>query len=131
MGLYPSQFEVNEAWIVFQLNDAPLVTEKDGNFNVFALMDAASCYILGAEFVPVESAELSQLETRRLLKGGQFKTQRFPKKLLLPADQPAEILSMEARRHGIDVVRVADEQLQAFIGEARHGLREHLQNKGA
>lgn len=44
--LYPKQFQVNEAWIVFKLNDAPIQTEADGDFNVFALMDAANCYRL-------------------------------------------------------------------------------------
>lgn len=27
----PSQFQVNEAWIVFKLNDAPVVTEAERN----------------------------------------------------------------------------------------------------
>ncbi|MDK1023876.1 MAG: hypothetical protein QGD92_06550, partial [Gammaproteobacteria bacterium] len=61
----PSQFQVNEAWIVFKLNDAPVVTEVDGDFNVLALMDAASCIILGTEFVRADSSEPSQLESKR------------------------------------------------------------------
>lgn len=38
----PGQFQINEAWIVFKLNDAPVITEVDGDFNVLALMDAAT-----------------------------------------------------------------------------------------
>jgi hypothetical protein len=49
--LHPEQFEVNEAWIAFQLNGAPIRTEDDGDFNFIALMDAASCFILGSEFI--------------------------------------------------------------------------------
>ena len=68
--LEPSQFQVNEAWIVFRLNESPVSTEADGDFNVLALMDAASCYMLGTEFIRTESSEPSQLESSRLLRGG-------------------------------------------------------------
>lgn len=51
--LHPQQFEVNEAWIAFRLNGAPVRTERDGDFNCIALMDAASCFILGSQFIPV------------------------------------------------------------------------------
>ena len=55
--LHPHQFEVNEAWIAFRLNGTPVRTERDGDFNCIALMDAASCFILGLEFIPATSAE--------------------------------------------------------------------------
>lgn len=74
LALKPSHFQVNEAWIAFKLNDAPVSTEADGDFNVIALMDAAGCFILSTEFVRANSAELSQLESERLLKGGKSHT---------------------------------------------------------
>jgi len=46
--LHPNQFQVNEAWIAFKLNGDPIHTEHDGDFNFFALMDAASCFLLGS-----------------------------------------------------------------------------------
>ena len=74
----PDQFHVNEAWIAFKLNDAPVSTAEDGDFNVLALMDAASCLILGAEFVPADSMEPSQLESKRLLKSGKSHKDALP-----------------------------------------------------
>jgi hypothetical protein len=65
--LHPNQFQVNEAWIAFQLNDAPIETALDGAFNCLALMDAASCFILGTEFIPATAAQPSKMQTRRLL----------------------------------------------------------------
>lgn len=56
---HPRTFQVNEAWIVFKLNEVPVTTEEDGGFNVIALMHAASSFILGTEFVLVASAGLS------------------------------------------------------------------------
>jgi hypothetical protein len=124
--LTPSNFQVNEAWIAFKLNDAPLMTKADGDFNVIALMDAASCFILGTEFVRADSAEPSQIECERLLKSGRAHKQCFPKRLLIPADQAAGILSAEAERNGIAVVRAPEQELLVFIGEARQSFQEHV-----
>ena len=124
--LHPNGFEVNEAWIVFKLNDAPISTETDGDFNVIALMDAASCFILGTEFVSVTSAEPSEMEAKRLIKGGKSHKKQLPKTLYIPENQAADILCTEAERKGIIVVRVPEEQLLVFIDEAREGLKEHI-----
>lgn len=129
--LHPSQFDVNEAWIAFKLNDAPMCTEVDGDFNVMAIMDAASCFILGSEFIPVASPELSQMDARRLLEAGKSHKQQLPKTLYIPTDQPADLLSVEAERQGITVTRVSDAELMVFIGEAREGFREHFGGGGA
>ncbi len=122
----PSQFQVNEAWIAFKLNNAPVVTEVDGDFNVLALMDAASCMILGTEFIRAGSLEPSPLESKRLLKGGHSHKQQFPKKLFIPTNQAADLLSVEAERYKIFVDRVPEEQLLIFIGEARDGFQQHV-----
>ena len=37
--IHPNQFKVNEAWIAFKLNDAPIITDRDGDFNMITLMD--------------------------------------------------------------------------------------------
>jgi hypothetical protein len=123
---HPSQFHVNEAWIAFRLNDAPVVTEADGDFNVVALMDAASCMILGAEFIRTDSSEPSQLESKRLLKSGFSHKQLFPKKLFIPTNQAADLLSIEAERNRISVDRVPEDQLLIIIGEAREGFQQHV-----
>ena len=55
--LDPNQFNVNDAWLVFRLNDAPINTERDGSFNAVCLMDAASCFILATAMVPAQLRE--------------------------------------------------------------------------
>ena len=124
--LHPNGFEVNEAWIVFQLNDAPISTETDGDFNVIALMDAASCFILGTEFVSVTSIELSEMDAKRLIKCAKSHKEQLPKTLYVPESEAADMLCTEAERNGIMVIRVPEEQLLVFIGEARDGLKEHI-----
>jgi hypothetical protein len=122
--LHPNQFHVNEAWIAFKLNDAPMPTRSDGDFNFIALMDAASCFILSSALVPASAAEPSKIEAKRLLKEGQAHKQQFPKTLFIPSDQPANLLTVEAERQGITVVRVPEDQLLLFIADARESFRE-------
>ncbi len=125
--LHPKQFEVNEAWIAFRLNRAPIRTERDGDFNCIALMDAASCFILGSEFIPVTAAEPTEAEFRRLLKTGQAHKQQLPKTLFVPREDAADLLAREATHQEIDVVRVPESELLIFIGEARQGFAERFE----
>jgi hypothetical protein len=66
------------------------------------------------------------MEVRRLLKEGQAHKQQLPKTLFIPSDQPANLLTVEAERQGITVVRVPEDQLLLFVGEAREGFKEHF-----
>ena len=125
--LHPKQFEVNEAWIAFRLNNAPIRTERDGDFNCIALMDAASCFILGSEFIPVTAEEPTQVEFRRLLKNAQRHKQQLPKTLFVPRGDVAALLTREAAQQNIDVVRVPERELLIFIGEARQGFAERFE----
>ncbi len=108
------------------LNDAPILTVQDGAFNCIGLMDAASCFILSNEFVPVANPELSQAEAQRLLKAGWEHGKKFPATLFIPAGQFQTTLPAEAERHGIAVVAVSKAQLHVFTGEARQGFKDYL-----
>jgi len=129
--LHPNQFRVNEAWIAFKLNGSPIHTEADGDFDFVALMDAASCFILSTAPVPASAAEPCNMESKRLLKQGRAHKQELPRSLFIPTDQPAKFLAAEAERQGIAVIRVPEDQLLLFIGEAREGFRERFGAGGA
>ena len=124
--LHPNQFQVNEAWIIFKLNDAPISTKADGGFNVFALMDAASCFILCSESIPVGSSEISKVEAELLLNNGHTHKQQLPKTLFIATDQPATHLSAATKVQGIKVARVPKDQLLLFVGEAQENFRERF-----
>lgn len=125
--LHPKQFEVNEAWIAFRLNNAPIRTERDGDFNCIALMDAASCFILGSEFIPVTVSEPTRAQFRRLLKGARRHKQQLPKTLFVPREDVADQVTLEATQQSIDVVRVPERELLIFIGEARDSFAERFE----
>jgi hypothetical protein len=126
--LHPTQFTVNEAWIAFRLNGAPVRTERDGDFNCVALMDAASCYILGTEFIPVTAIEPTRTQFRRLLKNAERHKEQLPKTLFIAREDIAELITLEAAHQHIDVVRVAESELLIFIGEARQGFAERFED---
>jgi hypothetical protein len=124
--LHPDRFRVNEAWILFKLNDAPLSTEEDGDFDLWALVDAASCFILSTAPVPVMTAEPSQREARQLLKKGQSHKKQLPRQLFIPSERLSNQLAAEAERQGIMVVRVPEADLGPFIDEARESFKERF-----
>jgi len=128
--LHPNQFQVNEAWLVFRLNDAPVRTETEGEFNCIALMDAASCFILGSVLVPTSRQEPTKIEARRLLKQGWAHKKELPKTLFTPTGEFTKVLPPEAQRQGITVVPVPEDQLLLFIGEARESFKEHFGGSG-
>ena len=125
--LHPKHFEVNEAWIAFRLNNAPIQTEREGDFKCIALMDAASCLLLSSELVPLAAAEPSRLQFRRLLQTAQRHKQKLPKTLFVPREDVADLLMREATQQNIDVVRVPESELLIFIGDARQGFAERLE----
>lgn len=125
--LHPNQFQVNEAWIVFQLNEAPIHTEQEGSFNCLCLMDAASCFLLGSELIPSAQEEPSQTQAHHMLTAAWAKKREFPKTLYMPTGRfPGTMKAAE--RLGMAVVSAPEEQLLVFIGEARDGYREHMQH---
>lgn len=127
--LHPKQFSVNEAWIAFRLNDGPIRTQDDGDFNCLALMDAASCFILSLELISAAAVEPSGAEFRRLLKNAESHKQQLPKKLLVPSGDVADVMTSEATRRNVEVVRVPESELVVFTEEARQAFAEQFEDQ--
>lgn len=125
--LHPKQFEVNEAWIAFRVNDAPIRTERDGDFNCVALMDAASCFILGMELISAAAAEPTQTQFRRLLKNAKSHKKQQPKTLFVAREDVADLITQVATQQKIDVVRIPENELLIFTGEARQAFSERFE----
>ena len=123
---HPGDYSLNEAWIVFRLNDAPVETEQDGDFNVVCVMDAASCYILGNEFVSTGVASVPKAVAERLIEAGRAQANVLPRILLLSSEFGSAQFTKLAKSSGMKAERVPDKELVAFISEAREGFREHL-----
>lgn len=125
--LHPKQFDVNEAWIAFRLNGAPIRTDHDGDFNCLALMDAASCFILGSTLIPSTAAEPTNAQFRALLKDAQRHKNQLPNTLFVAREDVANLIAREATHQNIDVVRVPENELAIFIEEARQGFAQQFE----
>ena len=125
--LHPKNFEVNEAWVAFRINREPIRTESEGDFNCFALMDAASCFLFGSELVPVTAKEPTKAQIRRLLKKAKSHKQQLPKTLFVARGEAADLLTGEATRQKIDVVPVPESELLIFTREARDAFAEYFE----
>lgn len=124
--LHPNQFRVMEAWVAFNLNEAPIHTEHDGDFNVVALMDAASCFLLSSGFISTGQSGMTTAEAQRALEEAWSHKQDFPEKLIVSAGQRASALMVEGRKLGIEVMEMTEDLLQPLIAEARDSFREHF-----
>jgi hypothetical protein len=125
--LHPNHFEVNEAWIVFRVNDAPIRTDAEGECNAIALMDAASCFLLGLELIPVAALEPTQAQFSRMLQHAQHQKQQLPKTLFVAREDFADLVTREATARNIDVVRVPENQLLAFTSEPREAFAKRFE----
>ena len=128
---HPNEFQVNEAWIAFVLNEFPIRTEQNGAFNCICLMDAASCFILATEMITTTATEPSEIEARRLFKVAQAHNPSKPKKLFVPTGQFKKYIAAEANRRGMEVISVNEQDLLVFVGEARQGFTTHVQGSPA
>jgi hypothetical protein len=124
--LHPKNYIVDETWMIFKVNAAPITTEKDGDFNIFVLMDAASCFILSSVMISVNEKEPTLLESKRILKEGKSHNNELPKELLIPNEQCADIFVSAAERLGIKIVRLPEIQLKVYTEDARKAFRENF-----
>lgn len=67
-------------WILLKLDEVPVITDRDGNFDIVALMDASSCFIFGFGYIRADEGQLAESEARKLLKTAYGYKKTYPKK---------------------------------------------------
>ena len=126
MPIHPEEYAQNEAWLLFQLNDAPVHTEADGDFNVMVIMDVATGLILGMEFVGVLEEELSEFESRKLLASAESEAGGRPKSLFVDSEKKAAQTVEVASALGLEVIRESGSNFSPITQEAREGFAAHV-----
>lgn len=114
LPIAPSHFFENEAWLLFQLNDAPVRTDADGDFNAVAIMEASTGSILGMELVPLTMIDLPEFSSRKLLASSETKAGARPQKLFLACGDEADELVKVATAMKIEVESVPADDLAAI-----------------
>jgi hypothetical protein len=122
----PAEFTRNEAWLLFQLNDAPVQTGSDGDFNALAIMEVATGVIVGMELVRVVEPEISEFQSRKLLAAAEAQAGLRPQRLFIDSDREAGIVSSVAATMDISIERAPSDELAPLSREAREGFAAHV-----
>ncbi len=124
--MHPKDFRVNEAWLAFRANRAPLRT-PEGAFDVFVLLDAASMYILGHALAVVGAEAPNEEDAAALLREGWSAKQQWPERLLLAGKPTADNgFSRAAQSNGIPVATVAPTEIRVYTSDVRSTFAEHF-----
>lgn len=83
MPIDPSDFSRNDAWLLFQLNDAPVQTMTDGDFHAMAIMEVSTGMSFGMEMMDVGDSEMSETQSRKLLTTSGKQAGSLPRRLFV------------------------------------------------
>lgn len=126
MSIEPSDFAHHEAWLLFQLNEAPVMTETDGDLNAMAIMEVATGMIFGMELAQVSMPGLPEFLSRKLLADAEGQSGSRPQKLFIASEYDADELVKVAKAMGIEVKRVPVKDLSGITQEARESFAAHV-----
>jgi hypothetical protein len=127
--LLPEDFEHNQAWLVFRINQAPIQV-PDQEFDIYVLQDAASMLVFGQVFATHGEDEFIANEVVQLMNLAHSKAQEWPNELILPgvprANNPFVAL---ARHHKISVRSVSESELSFYIKDVQEGFEAFFSSK--
>ena|ERR1700688_1428838 len=125
--LSPSDFEANEAWVLFRLNKSPILLGDKRDYDLITLMDAASSSELSRDWVSVTAKEAWGAQARRLLeKAVYFNKNQLPKTIVVTKGALADFIGPEALRRGIHVKSVPQYELVVFASERRQAFAQKV-----
>jgi len=125
----PDQFEVNDTWIAFRINEEFVFVQEDP-YDIFVLMDAASTYVLGFVFSKVVEEAPSVDEVEDLFKKAWEAKQQWPKKFIVTDESVASnVFIQEAKKNGIPVDVVPMSDLSPIIEPVKEIFAKNLAGK--
>lgn len=114
--LTPDQFRVNEAWIAARINDEFLFVKEDP-YDIYVLMDAASCYVLGHVLSRVVDEAPNDKDIHDLFNTAWQAKMQWAETLIITENSPAdEIFSKHARQNGLSIKKVLISDLEPILG---------------
>jgi hypothetical protein len=126
LSIDPNEYDRNEAWLLFRLNDAPIQTESDGDFNVMAILDIGTGLILGMEFIGLLEQELSEFVSRKMLASAELEAGGRPRQLLVDSQKNLVQLVETASAMGLVVIPESGDKLDSITLAAREGFAAHF-----
>lgn len=116
---------IDEAWVIFRLSTAPVITERDGDFHCVALMDMASGFLIGMQMVPLGTADELGAAVAELL-GSARDRGLAAHALVMPESAMSMTVAEHAAALGMIVGKAADEELDGVLAEPRTAFAERF-----
>ncbi|MEA3415397.1 MAG: hypothetical protein U9R02_04445 [Thermodesulfobacteriota bacterium] len=124
--LTPDQFRVNEAWIAVRINDEFLFV-KEEPYDIYVLIDAASCYVLGNVLSRVVDEAPYDKDIHDLFNTAWQAKRQWAKTLIITENLPAdEIFSKHAQQNGLSIKKVSISDLEPILGPLKESFASNF-----
>ena len=124
--LQPGDFQVNNTWLAYRINAAPIQVERQA-IDLYVLQDAASMFLYGNVFAPHGADYPEASEVEKLMESAHAKRNEWPSEILLPgAHDPSNSFVKVAKQFGITVRFVPESQMSFYIKDTQEGYEEFL-----
>ena len=122
--MQPSDFQVNQTWLAYRINQAPLLVEGNA-IDLYVLQDAASMFLFGNAFAAPGADCPDVKEVEKLLGSAYKKGSAWPSELVLPGTHRADNAFIKAaQQHGIAVRSVPESQMSFYIKDTQEAYEE-------
>ena len=127
--LTPDQFRVNEAWIAARINEEFLFVQ-DEPYDIYVLMDAASCYILGHVLSRVVDEAPQEKDVKELFQTAFQAKNQWADILILTGNSPADnVFKKQGERQGLSIRIVNQLDLEPILGPLKKSFASDFMRK--
>ncbi len=111
----PDQFNVNEAWIAVRINEE-FILVQDEPYDIYVLMDAASCYVLGHVLSRVVDEAPQEKDVSDLFQAAFRAKNQWANILILTGNSPSDdVFRRQAEQEGLSVKTVDPSDLGPIL----------------
>jgi hypothetical protein len=118
----PDQFRVNEAWIAARINEEFLFVQDDP-YDIYVLMDAASCYVLGHVLSRVFDEAPQEEDVKELFQTAFQAKNQWADILILTGNSPADdVFKKQGEQKGLSIKTVNPSDLEPILGPLKESF---------
>src|SRR4030042_6989196 len=118
----PDQFRVNEAWIAIRINEEFLFVQ-DEPYDIYILMDAASCYVLGHVLSRVVDEAPQEKDVKELFQTAFQAKNQWADILILTGNSPADdVFKRLGEQKGLSTKTVNSSDLEPILGPLKESF---------
>lgn len=118
----PDQFHVNEAWIAVRINEEFLLVQNEP-YDIYVLMDAASCYVLGHLLSRVVDEAPQEKDVRNLFQTAFRAKSQWANILILTGNSPSDdVFRRQAEQEGLSVKTDSLSELEPILGPLKESF---------